>query len=299
MPRVAGSVAYSLDGSTPVRVEIPIWTPRFRGAGADEYIWNRVMQTPPVAPGHHTLEIVNLGNPSTVPLAVDYFLVSHGNIDNPTQPPDRPGQVIATSSPISSPTPTPTPTPQATSSSRKTAIAPIVGGVMGGIAVLACIAFLIYFYISRRRRSGKDEHPSRLTIEETAALLMSSRDLAVATAPYNTEPTPNAFDGTPSLLPPPPFMTPAQRVMDSALRGTDTKRKPFTGRAPPPPPVEEPPPRFSREYADSMASLYTNAAPTRLVPLRRESDNDEPLLTPSPPSKPSKKGGFPRQHTTN
>ena len=285
-----------------------MWTPGFRGSGFNDVMWTRLIRTPLLPPGNHTLELVNLGAQNTVPLAVDYFLVSHGDVDNPMKSPERPGQVITTST---IPFATEASTTLATSSLQKTAIGPIVGGVVGAIVVVACMVLLIYFWSSRRRKPGKDEPPNRLTVEETAGLLVNSRDLAVAT------PTPDIFNGAPPLLPAQPFLTPAQRVMDAALRATDTKRKPLPATAPPPPPAQEPPQRLSREYADSMASLYTNSPPRRLVPLRRESDNSQSLLNASPTSllpgssfpatsvtvveddRAIKKGLFRRLHTTN
>ena len=252
MPQVAGSAAYSLDGGPLVRIELPIWTPAFRGAAVDDFIWNCVMQTPALPPGQHILELVNLGNPSTVPLAVDYFLVSHGDIDNPMKLPDRPVQVIATAAP--NPSASTTSTISASSGPKKIRVGPIVGGVVGAIAVFVCIGLLFYFWHSRRRRLGKAQPLNQWTSRGTEAT-----------------PNPSTFHGAPAIPLPQPFITPAQTVMDDA----------FDPTAPPPSYVQQPPPRSSR---DSMSSLYTNTPPSRPPQLRHGLDSEQPPWSPSPTS---------------
>ena len=284
MPRLAGSASWSIDGSPPVTFPLLTWTSGFRGTGVNDSIWRHTMlRTPPVPPGEHTLELVNLGSPTTVPLTIDYFLISHGDIDNPMKAPDRPGQVIASTAPI--PVKSMPPTISTTSSPQKIKIAPIVGGVVGGIVVFACIGVLVYFCLLKRRRSRKDEPPTRLTYEEAAALNIRTRDLTVATNPYSTEPTPDAFDGGAAHPFPQPFTQPAQMA---------NRAKPPMRRLPPPLAPRQPlmlvtartlsPASTQEELPDSISSLYTGSPPVRAAPLGYGSPSDQHHPTTTSPA---------------
>ena len=190
MPRAAGSGSYSVDGGPAVTFPIPAWTSGFRGMPSNETIFRvPLFTTPSVSPGHHTLEVINLGNAETSPLSIDYIYVSHGDVDGvtATAKPNPPPAGTGTSSNPSSSTGTQTTTIAA---AQKTNLGPIIGGVVGGVVVLSLVAFLLFLW---RKRSKRPAAEVRLTSEEAWNLNMQSRDLAVATSPYDTGPTPPAY----------------------------------------------------------------------------------------------------------
>lgn len=155
MPRVAGSGTYSLDGGPPVRFEMPIWTSGFRGQASNDSIFRHtVFITPPITPGHHTLEVINLGNPNTVPLAVHYFLIHHGDVNATTGAAIPPGPNINTNTnPTVGAFPTNPSNPSGSPSStgvQGNNIGVIVGVAVGMLVLLAAVAF-IFFWVGKRR----------------------------------------------------------------------------------------------------------------------------------------------------
>jgi len=202
MPRTAGAGSYTIDGETPVPFSVPTWTSGFRGGGPNRTLYRvRLFETDPVPPGYHTLEVTNLGNSNTVPLPVDYLYVSHGDVDDITataQTSSIPAtaQSATTTSTSAVSTGTQTPPITNTGTSDKTSPWPLVGGAVGAVLVLVLAALLGYIWLLRRKRWTKVEGEDRLTPEEAWNLNMQSRDLAVATRPYDTGPTPPAYSAT-------------------------------------------------------------------------------------------------------
>lgn len=198
MPRVEGSASYSIDGAPPVVFQLPT---HLRHSKADDVRFSiSTLSTPPIRLGLHTLELVNLGNSTTVPLSIDTLSISHGSSEAMLVTPEAFND--ATVNPAVSAEAAPAPQwrlMEKRSTSSPNIVAPIVGGIVGGAAVLVCAAIIIYCWWSRRK-DREPKPPIRLTMEEATAWNMRSRDLAVATSPYMTEPTPDVFN----TLPQPP-----------------------------------------------------------------------------------------------
>ena len=194
MPHVEGSASYSIDGEAPVVFQLPTHRRYSRSRGSDDLRFLiSALSTPPLRPGHHTVELVNLGNSSTVPLSIDTLIITHGISETMMAPPNLFNDAMDSSAVLEA-----APAPHwrmlvKRATSNQSIVAPIVGGIVGGAAVLVCAAIIFYCWWSRRREK-EPQPPSRLTAEEAAAWNMRSRDLAVATSPYMTEPTPDVFN---------------------------------------------------------------------------------------------------------
>ena len=178
--------------------EIPAWTPGFRGMPTNETI-RRVglFTTPNVSPGHHTVEVINLGNAETVPLSFDYIYVQHGDVDasTATDPPPavvgsgaaRPTTRTSTPSPSTS-APTGAETSVTYSSVQKSQLGPIIGGGVGVAVVLALAGLLVYRCLRKRKQSKYSGTETRITPQEFQVFSMQSRRLAADTTVYTMVP---------------------------------------------------------------------------------------------------------------
>ena len=157
--------------------EMPTWTPNFRGLNSNDSIFRHtVFTTPTVSPGHHTLEVVNLGNANTVPLSLDYFLIHHGDVDATTAMAPRPNVNTNTVTnigvpPINSSTPSGLPSDSSPSQgAQKNNVGVIVGAVVGTLVLLGLGVFLFLGIRKRRRDVGTPEPSSRWVPGDYAAL---------------------------------------------------------------------------------------------------------------------------------
>ena len=206
MPRAAGSGSYSVDGGPATTFEIPTWTSGFRGLPSNQTIRRVILfTTPVVSPGHHTVEITNLGNSETVPLAIEVVYVQHGDVDGSTAitlpPPVASGggasQSISRMSTSSSSKSTGIGASTTIASAQKIPLGPIIGGGAGIFVVLATAGFLIYLCRKRRKEARHMGTESRLTSQEAQAWSMQSRNWTVASGLYRTGPTPPRYSMIP------------------------------------------------------------------------------------------------------
>lgn len=154
--------------------EMPAWIPSFRGLDSNDSMFREtVFVTPQVTPGHHTLEVVNLGNASTVPFSIDYFLVHHGDVNANTATATRP--IIGTNTNVAL-------SPETTSGTQKN-IGVIVGASVGALVVVAAAAFL-FFWIRKRRRTRKLAPSSQWSPDESVALNAHPHGFPLHTTPY-------------------------------------------------------------------------------------------------------------------
>ena len=185
MPRAAGAATYSVDGGTPVPFEIPAWTPSFRGSGSNESIMRYTLfTTPKTSPGLHTLELVNQGNASTVPLPLHYFVVHHGDLLSATG--TVRGPATATKSSTATGLPSGSQSGSLTSPQGQKNNIGIIVGVIVGMLVLIGAAVLLFFWI-RRNRGRKAANPSLWSTDETVALNQRPPPFPIIT-PYRDAP---------------------------------------------------------------------------------------------------------------
>ena len=177
---------------------MPAWVSGFRGLPANDSMWRQtVFSTPTVSPGYHTLEITNLGNASTVPLSIDYFLVYHGDVDASTATGTPPN--INTKANTGSVTTRKSPNPSGltsdeppTQSGKKNNIGIIVGAVVGVLVLIAAAVFL-FFWIRKRRKAKALPPSNEWTLDESAALSLHPHGIPLDATPYRDAPGPAVF----------------------------------------------------------------------------------------------------------
>ena len=218
MPRVHGEASYSIDGGPPVMFETPTWISGFRGLGSNDTITRHtIFTTPPVSPGHHTLEIVNLGNSSTAPLTIDHFIVNHGDVNATTAAAAKPD---LSTNPNAALSPMDYSDPSGLTTSTKKNVGVIVGATVGAVVLLAVLAFL--FLWNRKRRSASvrrsktiDPLPSRWAHGEYAAFGASGVPV-YANPPYQGAPETSVSD----LLSPPEYTASAEASSSTFQQAT-------------------------------------------------------------------------------
>jgi len=183
MPRVAGSGAYSVDGGPLVNFVMPAWTPGFRGLNVNDSIFRHtIFITPPVSPGQHTLELTNLGDFTTVPLSIDYFLVHHGDVPATVTRPStntNPNTGVAS---VDSSNPSALPSESQSSYAAQTSNVGIIVGAVVGVLVLLAGTTVFVYWIRKRRQAGTPEPPSQWVPGNYVALDL--RDNPVDSTPY-------------------------------------------------------------------------------------------------------------------
>ena len=184
-----------------MRFEIPPWVSSFRGIDANDTIFRlTVFTTPPVTPGHHTLEVINLGNASTVPLSIDYFVVHHGDVDASTATVTSPNINTNTNtntntgvgaSPKNSSNPSgSTADPPSTTGGQKNNIGIIVGAAAGAL-VLVAAAVVLFFWIRKRRQAKAIAPSSQWTLHESN---LSPHGIPMNIPPYRDAPNSSGSD---------------------------------------------------------------------------------------------------------
>ena len=264
MPRLPSDATYSIDGGPAVPFVIQPYQARFRGLPENRKLFrvNQVV-TAPVASGDHTLELTFLGNSSTVPLTVDYFLVGFGGVK------PRTGQGVGGGS-----------------TAKKTGTGAIIAGaVVGGLAVIATVAAAIWFFRRQKRRevrplslrASTDDQVFRQT--PFIPLSVVTRDTGNGSSPFQPPSstvsfTPSGSSTTPTPYPIPGAITPAPSAGSIMSRFTSSTHSttlvpypslPPLSQIPERPPsklqsMQYPPPPFTPEpmSANSRSSKHSS-----------------------------------------
>lgn len=201
MPRIPGAGTYSVDGGPPVNFEIPTWVSGFRGIDANDSIFRLdVFSTPAVSPGHHTLEVVNLGNASTIPLSIDYFLVHHGDVDETTATAVQPntntntnGTAVSAGPKTSSSSTGLTNNLPSNPGARKSNIGIIAGAAVGALVLIGGACFL-FFWVRKRRQAKKVAPSSQWTQYASTGSHPYQHGFPIDTDPYRNVPSTTGSD---------------------------------------------------------------------------------------------------------
>ncbi|TFK19068.1 hypothetical protein FA15DRAFT_627243 [Coprinopsis marcescibilis] len=185
-PLGSSSGTYSIDGQPPTQFSIPGLSLDANGT----LYGQRVLETPSLSRGAHTLEVVY--GKSAAPLVLDYLIINNGDIFV---------------SPFQSPTNTtaggPEPTPPNDNNASQTPIGAIVGGAVGGFSFIVALLFLLYFCFWRKR-SSKPSTATSLTPQpsgfvspnSTGAVQVSTPPTNPHTQPYSLQPYVTASNHT-------------------------------------------------------------------------------------------------------
>ena len=278
-----------------MKFDIPQWTPGFRGMPSNETIYRvGLFTTPAVSPGHHTVEVINMGNAETVPLSIDYVYVQHGDVNASTSTAVfSPRPVVGSGTPstknsltYTSSTTIGTGTSINDASAQKIQLGPVIGGIVGVLVVLTIAGFLVYRCLERRKESGYRRTETRLTFQQAQTLNIQSRGLAAATGLYSTSPTPTT--PTPYRMIPRDenLITPLLLPMDSSSRPPTRPIPPEKRRLLPESRNSPPEPRTAPR---NRGMLSTPAIPVQ-TPAGRLSSlppyKTDPDLGPGPPPVP-------------
>lgn len=161
LPRLPASATYSIDGSNPVSFQL-------NGLRENEgTAYNQIFfTTPELKPGPHTLELVHQGSKQQTPLTMHVMYIANNSYSGPL-PSALPAVNLtfpSSSNPSGSPSPSSSGTPGGSSASggssanaestkNSTPAGAIAGGVIGALALVALIAFAIFFFRRRKQRS--------------------------------------------------------------------------------------------------------------------------------------------------
>ena len=140
-PGTPTSSTYAIDDQTPISFPVP--------ASPDTYFNQILFKTGDLSFGQHKLVITYFGNSTTVPLALNYFVLHGAPSSNNT----------STSS-----TSVPSASSSNSSHSSSTTIhgKPIVGGVIGGLVLISLLLALFFFI--RRRNHRRSQTVSEVSI---------------------------------------------------------------------------------------------------------------------------------------
>ena len=138
-PDGSSNCAYTIDGGKSTPFVLTAQRPGTLRSSAQ-----LLFQTPKLDPKHHTISVTYLGGPNTVPLSVEYIIVSNSSSTSFLTP-------SSTISSTASVTPSSVPKPSLN-------IGAVIGGVLGGLALLTLIlsTLLLFRYRARKRAVAVD-----------------------------------------------------------------------------------------------------------------------------------------------
>ena len=140
---------YAIDGQTPISFLVP--------DSPDTYFNQVLFRTGQLTYGQHKLVVTYNGNSTTVPLALNYFVLHResSSNDTPTSTSSIPSGILSQANP----SPSSSSSTQATTHRKPTEA--IIGGVMGGLVLI--LLLLILFFVVRRRNNRKSQALSEMT----------------------------------------------------------------------------------------------------------------------------------------
>ena len=175
MPRVPASAAFSIDGGPAVPFSLPVYSEGFRGLGpSEQHSRLPILITPPVANGHHTIDIVYLGNTNTVPLTLDYFIVAHeGALVTPTKNIGASavqvnGTTMVSTTARSGPSSSPSPGVDADNGTKINTGA-VICGVVGALLASASLVSLCFWLLRRRKKKRQKYSAVPFNLVDTSA----------------------------------------------------------------------------------------------------------------------------------
>ena len=196
MPRVPASATFSIDGGPAIPFSLPVYSEGFRGLGpSEQHPRLPIFVTPPMANGPHTIEIVYLGNPTTVPFTVDYFIVAHeGALVTATKNIGVSAVQVNSTTMVpttvrSGPSSSPSPGVNANDGTASTKVntGAVIGGVVGALFAVASLAFLCFWFLRRRKAKGQKYSAVPFNLVETS--------------PTHIDPVSRSFYPQPSSMP--------------------------------------------------------------------------------------------------
>ena len=141
-PGIPASSTYAIDDQTPISFSVP--------ARPDTYFNQILFKTGELPFEQHKLVVIYNGNNSTVPLALNYFVLQ--------------GAPSSKNTPTSSSIPSGSlsnPSPSSSITIHRKPTGAIIGGVMGGLVLI--LLLLILFFVVRRRNNRRSQALSEMT----------------------------------------------------------------------------------------------------------------------------------------
>ncbi|KAF5371645.1 hypothetical protein D9758_003570 [Tetrapyrgos nigripes] len=146
------SATYQLDGGNLEQVFQSSNTlpPGISLTGTAPYTHQLLLNLPSIPSGTHTLVLTHNGTTESMPLMIEYFLVTSLTQEEQTG--------------ISSSTPNPTPSPASHSSSSSSQRGKMIGGIVGGLVAPLVLGLMVFLWSRRRqrRRAARDQRMKEL-----------------------------------------------------------------------------------------------------------------------------------------